>query len=71
MKRIYIAATEKHGEKYCAYVIQVASSDNLLSKLSNPTLACAHAYGTRKEAVAVSTAWNQSYIENGTYLYAE
>lgn len=71
MNRYYIAVTEQHDNKHIAYVIKATSSDNLLSKLSNPHLIHANAYGTRKKAAEVAEMWNQSYRSNGNYLYAE
>ena len=69
MKRLYIAVTEKHNEKLYSYWISVTSNDNILSKLSNPRLVNANVFGTRKEAASVADSWNQSYKNNGTYLY--
>ena len=71
MNRYYIAVTEKHDNKHIAYVIKATSSDNLLSKLSNPHLIYASAYDTLKKAGEVAEMWNQSYRDNGTYLFAE
>lgn len=71
MNRYYIAVTEQHDNKHIAYVIKATSSDNLLSKLSNPHFIYANAYGTRKKAEEVVAHWNQSYRDNGTYLFAE
>lgn len=70
MKRLYIAVTEKQNDKFYSYWISATSSDNLLYKLSNPKLIYANAYGTRKEAATVADLWNQSYKNNGTFLFA-
>ena len=70
MKNFYIAIQQKYNNnKFFAYTIKVNSSDNLLSKLKNSNIICANLCETKKKAEETVDLWNESFIENGTFLF--
>ena len=70
MSRYYIAVTEQgaNGKNY-SYWISATNNDNVLSKLSNLKLIHANIFSTRKEAAKIADLWNESYKNNGTYMF--
>lgn len=70
MKNFYIAIQTKNNNNKCfAYTLKVNSSDNLLSKLENINIVCANICETKKRAEEIVDLWNESFIDNGTYLF--
>ena len=70
MSKYYIAVTEQdeNGKNY-AYAIPITSSDNILCKLENRNFLHANIFITRKETEKVVKFWNESYKNNGTYMF--
>jgi len=70
MKNFYIAVQIRENGKYYAYMIRCTHSDNLLSKLKIPHIVAANIMPTKKAARATVIAWNDSFKNNGTYLFS-
>lgn len=73
-KRFYIAATVQdtfEGEKgYYAFIIPVTEAENLQSVFDRyKGLLHTNIMPTKKKASEIVRLWNDSYRENGTYLF--
>lgn len=69
MKNYYIAAQIKENDKFYAYAIKVNTMDNLLSKLEVNNIVVANLCDTKKKAQELVSLWNESFKNNGTYLF--
>ena len=69
MKNYYIAAQIKEDDKFYAYAIKVNTMDNLLSKLEINNIEVANLCDTKKKAQELVSLWNESFKNNGTYLF--
>lgn len=67
----YIAVQVTESRKNYAYVLKVSESDNLLSKLSIKGITAAKLCSTKKEAEKVVSAWNESFKNNGSFMFGE
>lgn len=70
-KNSYVAVQVTENEKNYAYVVKVSESDNLLSKLAIKGIEAANLCGSRKEAEEVVAIWNESFKNNGSYMFGE
>ena len=69
-KCFYIAVIFQQDGKNYAYAIKCATADNLCYKLARPGIIAANICATKKAAAELVHAWNNSFLENGTYLFA-
>ena len=69
MKNHYIAVQIKEDNKFYAYAIKVNTSDNILSKLEVNNIVVANLCDTKKKAQELVSLWNESFKNNGTYLF--
>ena len=72
-KNFYIAVTAEENNKYYSYMIIYHNCNNLLSTLKeheHNNLIHANICSTKKEARALVELWNESYKNNGTFLFA-
>lgn len=69
MKNYYIAVQIKEDDKFYAYAIKVNTMDNLLSKLEVNNIVVANLCDTKKKAQELVSLWNESFKNNGTYLF--
>lgn len=70
MKNFYIAVMIEENGKHYAHMIRVTDSTNLHSRLSGiQNIIAANIMPTKKAAAATVTAWNESFKNNGTYLF--
>lgn len=69
MKNFYMAVQINENEKFYAYIIKANESDNLLSKLEVENIMAANICDTKKRAKELVTLWNESFKNNGTYLF--
>ena len=69
MKNYYIAVQIKEDNKFYAYAIKVNTSDNILSKLEVNNIVVANLCDTKKKAQELVSLWNESFKNNGTYLF--
>ena len=69
MKNYYIAVQIKEDDKFYAYAIKVNIMDNLLSKLEVNNIVVANLCDTKKKAQELVSLWNESFKNNGTYLF--
>lgn len=69
MKNYYIAAQIKENDKFYAYAIKVNTSDNILPKLEVNNIVVANLCDTKKKAQELVSLWNESFKNNGTYLF--
>ena len=69
MKNFYIAVIIKEDNKYYAYTVKANESDNLLRKLKIKNIIIANICNTRSQAEKIINEWNESYKNNGTYLF--
>lgn len=69
MKNYYIAVQIKEDNKLYAYAIKVNTMDNLLSKLEVNNIVVANLCDTKKKAQELVSLWNESFKNNGTYLF--
>ena len=67
MKHFYIAAIYQKGGKFYAALLTVTESTNLAHALKD--CHAANIFPTKKRAVSVVDAWNESFKAHGTYLY--
>jgi len=65
----YFAVTVCEFGKYYSYVVKVAQSDNVLSKLAIKNIVTANICPTKKCAADLVTGWNNGYKANGTYMF--
>ena len=71
MGKFYMAATQKYGGKFRAFVIAATRYDNLVHVLTGyGGIVIVNLCKTKCEAEAVVDDWNESFRENGTYMYA-
>ena len=70
-KSSYITVQVTESGKNYAYAVKVSESDNLLSKLAIKGIAAANLCNTKKEAEEVVTAWNESFKNNGSFMFGE
>lgn len=69
MKNIYFAAvTTKNGKNY-AYAIRVPVNTNILNIIKQHNPKILHTCETKKQARDFVTLWNESYKNNGTYMF--
>jgi hypothetical protein len=71
MKNFYIAVTVEENGKYYSYIVKVAPSDNLLTKLAIKGIKTANIYPTRKKAIEIVKEWRTQYRANGVYMFDE
>ena len=71
MKNNYIVVNIKENDKLYAYALKVDISDNLISKLKIKNIISANICETKKEAKDIVDFWNESYKNNGTYMFLE
>ena len=69
MKNYYIAVQIKEDDKFYAYAVKVNTMDNLLSKLEINNIEVANLCDTKKKAQELVSLWNESFKNNGTYLF--
>ena len=69
MKNFYIAIQIKENDKFYAYTIKVNTMDNILSKLEINNIVAANICATKKNAEEIVYLWNESFRNNGTYLF--
>lgn len=72
MRKTYIAVqTQEHGRLY-AYTIPVTESNNVLSVLAaHKNLIAANVCETKRRAVELVTAWNNTAKQNDRFLFDE
>ena len=68
-KNSYIAVTVSENGKYYAYMIKHNNSNNLLNIASIKGILHANICDTKKEAERIVEQWNESYKQNGTYMF--
>lgn len=68
-KNSYIVVTVEENGKYYAYMIKHHNSNNLLSVLNIKGILHANICDTKKEAERIVEQWNESYKQNGTYMF--
>lgn len=71
MKNNYIAVIVKEDGKNYAYAIKVSESRNLLCELKIKNIVAANLFETKKRAEEVVNSWNESYKQNGTYMFSD
>lgn len=72
MKRTYIAAQAQENGRLYAYTIPVTESSNILSVLSaQKNLIAANVCETKRRAVELVTAWNNTAKQNGRFMFDE
>ena len=68
-KNSYLAVTVEENGKYYAYMIKHHNSNNLLNILDIKGILHANICETKKEAERIVENWNESYKQNGTYMF--
>jgi hypothetical protein len=70
MKAIYVVCTyEQDGKRY-AIPDKIHTGVNLAAALNRHNLTCCHLCESRMQAEQIAKYWNDSYIANGTSVYA-
>lgn len=69
MSYTYFAVAIEENDKYYAYLVKCAESDNVCSKLKIKGLTHTNVFKTKKKAAEAVTAWNEQYKANGSYLF--
>ena len=65
----YIAVTVSENGKYYSYMIKHHNSNNLLNIAKIKGILHANICDTKKEAERIVEQWNESYKQNGTYMF--
>ena len=71
MKNIYLVFVSEIDGKYCATAETIRAGNNLIPFCKRYRAAIVHICETATHAHFLAERWNQSYRENGTYLYGE
>lgn len=66
---LYIAITVSENRKYYSYMIKHNNSNNLLNVAKIKGILSANICDTKKEAERIVEQWNESYKQNGTYMF--
>ena len=66
---LYIAITVSENKKYYSYMIKHNNSNNLLNVAKIKGILSANICDTKKEAERIVEQWNESYKQNGTYMF--
>ena len=69
MKKHYLAITIRENEKYYSYVLPVPESDNLIAALKIKNIYNAMICSSKKSASEIVNTWNETYKQNGSYLF--
>jgi hypothetical protein len=69
MRNNYFAIVIKEGDKLYSYALRVTSNYNIVSALNIKDIHIAHLCPTKKRCEEIVKEWNQSFKDNGTYLY--
>ena len=69
MKNRYFVVSIKENEKNYAYVIKTNKNDNILYKINVKNASFVLLADTKKEAYKIAENWNQSYKDNGSYMF--
>ena len=67
----YIAATKQEKGRFYSYVIPITENDNLVAIILREHPVGANVFNTLKQAKETVDFWNYTYMQNGTYLFAE
>lgn len=65
----YIAVTVSENGKYYSYMIKHNNINNLLNISKIKGILSANICDTKKEAERIVEQWNESYKQNGTYMF--
>lgn len=71
MKNFYIVVTVTENGKYYSYIVKTNENNNLISTLAIKNIVSANLYETKKRAKEIVTTWNETYKNNGTYMFDE
>ena len=66
---LYIAITVSENKKYYSYMIKHNNSNNLLNVAKIKGILSANICDTKKEAERIVEQWNESYKQNGIYMF--
>ena len=66
---LYIAITVSENRKYYSYMIKHNNSNNFLNVAKIKGILSANICDTKKEAERIVEQWNESYKQNGTYMF--
>ena len=66
---LYIAITVSENKKYYSYMIKHNNNNNLLNVAKIKGILSANICDTKKEAERIVEQWNESYKQNGTYMF--
>ncbi len=69
MKMIYVVFNIEKDGKYHAFADTIRTGENLLSHVNRYHANVAHLCESRKQAEEIAVNWNNSYRENGTYMF--
>lgn len=71
MKYFWLVITIQEQGKYYAYAQRISTSNDIKSFLERiKGLLHANITPTKKEALNIAKCWNDSYRQNGTYLFS-
>lgn len=68
-KYFYFAVTSEENGKFYSYIMKIAASDNVKSRLSDPKIKTATACSTKKNAAFLVNLWNATYKANNAFLF--
>ena len=68
-KNSYIVVTIEESGKYYTYIVKHNNSKNLLYIANIKGILHANICDTKKEAKRIVECWNESYKQNGTYMF--
>ena len=68
MKRIYLVFSETKDGKHYAHSETIRTGENLMYHI-NPAADIIHICETATQAAYLAIEWNQSYKDNGTFMY--
>lgn len=70
MKNIYLVFSETKDGKHYAHSETIRTGENLMNHIKRyPAADIIHVCETATQAAYLAVEWNQSYKDNGTYMY--
>lgn len=69
MKMIFVVFVISENGKHFAKADTIRTGENLLCHIRRYNCEVVHLCESRKEAEQIAIEWNNTYKENGTYLY--
>lgn len=72
MKKIFLVFSEKKDKKHFAHAETIRAGENLMNYVRRyPDTVIMHICESATEAAYLAEQWNQTYKNNGEYMYSD